>query len=148
MKDEEAFFDTNIIAYAFDRSDERRRKPCHRLVAAAFDGETKCCVSNQVLGELFIVLTRNVGRPLSRGEAGVIVRGFIDSPRWNKINYDHLTVARALEDLRSIDAPFWDVLIAETMRNAGVTKLYTENERDFKKIPWVEVINPIRAQAG
>ena len=75
--------------------------------------------------------------------AGTIVRGFIDSPRWKKLNYGHLTVRKALDDLETIDTSFWDVLIAETMRESGITRVYTENVRDFKKIPWVEVVNPL-----
>ena len=45
----------------------------------------------------------------------------------------------------TINASFWDVLIAVTMRDSGVTRLYTENETDFRKIPWVEVLNPLRS---
>ena len=142
---DEVFFDTNIIAHAFDRSDERRRKPCQRLVRLSFQGDLPSCLSNQVLGELFQVLTKKVGRPLSKKVAGTIVRGVIDSPRWKKLNHSHLTVRRALDDVGTISASFWDVLIAETMRDSGVTRLYTENETDFRKIPWVEVLNPLRS---
>ena len=77
----EVFFDTNVIAYAFDRSDERKRQRCQRLVRLGFEGDLSSCLSNQVLGELFQVLTKKVGRPLSKKVAGTIVRGFIDSPR-------------------------------------------------------------------
>jgi len=142
---DEVFFDTNIIAYAFDRSDERKRQPCQRLVRSGFQGDLSSCLSNQVLGELFLVLTKKVGRPLSKKVAGTIVRGFIDSPRWKKLNYSHLTVRKALDDVGTMNASFWDVLIAETMRDSGVTRLYTENETDFRKIPWVEVLNPLRS---
>ena len=79
---DEIFFDTNIIAYAFDRSDERKRQPCQRLVRLGFQGDLSSCISNQVLGELFLVLTKKVGRPLSKKVAGTRVRGFMDSPRW------------------------------------------------------------------
>ncbi len=144
MKGEEgAFFDTNILAYAFDESDEKRREPCEKLVKTGFQGDAVCYVSNQVLGELYVVLTRHVRRPLSKEKAAVIVSGLIDSPKWNKINYTHLTVRRALADFEMFKTSFWDVLIAETMRDAGVRTLYTENEKDFKKIPWVQVMNPI-----
>jgi predicted nucleic acid-binding protein len=38
--------------------------------------------------------------------------------------------------------PFWDIMIAETMKEAGVRDLYTENEKDFLEIPWIRVVNP------
>lgn len=144
--DEGAFFDTNILAYAFDESDEKRRTPCEKLVRAGFEGEANCYVSNQALSELYVVLTRHVGRPLSKEKATLIVYGLIDSSKWSKVNYTHLTVKRALEDQKTISAPFWDILIAETMRDAGVRTLYTENEKDFRKIPWIHVKNPLKVQ--
>jgi len=140
--DQRAVLDTNILAYAYDKSDPRRRKVCEGLVRSGFEGESPYYVSNQVLGELYVVLTRSVAKPLPKEEAGLIVSAFVESPRWGKLNYSHLTVKRALEDLRTINTSFRDALIAETMKEAGVGTLYTENEKDFRRIPWIEVVNP------
>ena len=74
------------------------------------------------------------------------MNGFVDSSKWIKINYTHLTVKRALLDLESINISFWDLLIAETMREAKVRTIYTENGRDFAKIPWIKVVNPLSDQ--
>ena len=98
-----------------------------------------------MLGELFVVLTKRVGKPLPKEKASTIVLALADSSKWNEINYTHLTVKCALEDMRAINASFWEILIAETMRDAGVTKIYTENEKDFKKIPWIRIENPIKS---
>jgi len=138
------FFDTNIIAYAFDRSNRAKWETCRSLVRGGFQSETDSFVSNQVLAELFVVLTMKVKRPITSEKAGLIVRSFIDSRAWKKVNYDHLTVGRAVADARSIGISFWDLLIAETMRDAGLKKIYTENLRDFEKISWVEAVNPLR----
>jgi predicted nucleic acid-binding protein len=112
-------------------------------VRAGFEGNNACYVSNQVLSELFAVLTKHAKRPLSKEKASIIVNGFIDSSKWIKVNYTHFTVKRALLDLEMVDTSFWDLLIAETMREAKVRTIYTENERDFPKIPWVKVVNPL-----
>jgi len=147
MKSEEThraiFFDTNILAYAFDESDEKRRKSCAELVRAGFQGDISSSVSNQILCELFVVLTKHIGKPLSREKAAIIVGGLVDSSKWDKVNYTHSTVKRAMQDLQSINTSFWYVLIAETMRESGIRKIYTENEKDFRKIPWIEVKNPL-----
>ena len=143
-EEHEAFFDTNILAYAFDESEARRKQKCESLVRSGFQGDAICHVSNQVLSELFVVLTKHAARPLSKEKAGVIVNGFVDSSKWVKMNYTHMTLKRVLFDLETINAPFWDLLIAETMREAKVRTIYTENERDFAKIPWVKVVNPLR----
>lgn len=100
-------------------------------------------MSNQVLSELFVVLTNHVGKPLSREKAALIVLGFADSSRWKKLNYSHLTVKRAMQDLQIISTSFWDMLIAETVRDAGIRTVYTENEKGFRKIPWIQIKNPL-----
>jgi predicted nucleic acid-binding protein len=141
-----AVLDTNILAYAYDKSDPKRRKICERLVRSGFEGDSPYYVSGQVLGELYVVLTRSVTKPLPKEEAGLIVDAFVDSPNWGKLNYDHLTVKHALEDLRTINTSFWDIMIAETMKEAGIGTLYTENEKDFREIPWINVVNPFAAE--
>lgn len=142
MTDERAVIDTNILAYAYDKSDPKRRKICERLVNSGFEGEARFCVSSQVLGELYVVLTRKVVKPLPKEKATLLVNAFLESQNWEKLNYNHLTVKHALEDLRSMTTPFWDIMIAETMKEAGVRNLYTENEKNFKEIPWIHVVNP------
>jgi predicted nucleic acid-binding protein len=142
MGDERAVIDTNILAYAYDKSDPNRRKICEKLVKSGFEGESRYCVSNQVLGELYVVLTRKVAKPMPKEQASLLVNAFLESQNWEKLNYNHLTVKHALEDLRSMRTPFWDIMIAETMKEAGVRDLYTENEKDFLEIPWIRVVNP------
>jgi len=144
-QDERAVLDTNILAYAYDKSDPKRRKVCEKLVRSGFEGMSPYYVSSQVLGELYVVLTRKVAKPLPKEEAGLIVGAFVESPKWGKLSYSHITVKRALEDLRTISTSFWDIMIAETMKEAGVKTLYTENEKDFRKIPWVKAVNPFTA---
>ena len=58
MRDE-VFFDINI------------------LVKRVFEGKRKGVISNQILAELFCVLTRKVKFPLSPAEAKVIVSPFL-----------------------------------------------------------------------
>ncbi|MHB8566420.1 MAG: PIN domain-containing protein [Nitrososphaerales archaeon] len=116
---------------------------CADIVRDGFEGDAQYYLSNQVLSELFVVLTKHVGKPLSKERAATVVSGFADSSKWKKLNYTHLTVKMALQDLQTVSTSFWDILIAETMREAGVKVVYTENERDFRKIPWIQVKNPL-----
>jgi predicted nucleic acid-binding protein len=141
MKDR-FFFDTNILAYAFDKSERAKWGVCRKLVRDGFEGDSPSYVSNQVLAELFVVLTQKVARPLSMKRAGLLVKSFAVSESWKKLTYDQATVVRAAQDSDSVDAPFWDLLIAETMRDAGVKKIYTENTGDFEGISWVDAVDP------
>lgn len=140
------FFDTNVIACAFDRSNRAKWEICRGLVREGFQGGSSCFVSSQVLAELYVVLTTKVGKPVSRKKASTVVRSFIDSPSWTKLNYDHRTISRAFTDSVSTPTHSWDLLIAETMKEAGVKRIYTENVRDFKGMPWIEPVNPLRSR--
>jgi len=144
MKDE-LFFDTNIIVYAYDTSEKIKQGICVQLMEKAFNNDIVGVVSNQVLGEVFKGLTENIEKPISVENAEKIITDIIESDNWIKINYDHLTVRKTIGGIvKTAKVSFWDALIAETMKENGVTKIYTENERDFKKIPGIKVINPFK----
>jgi predicted nucleic acid-binding protein len=117
-------------------------------VKDGFQGQAKCFVSNQVLAELFVVLTQKVAKPITKEEASRIVRSFAGSPQWRKLNYDCGTVSRAAMDAAMMKKHFWDVLIAETMRDSGIKRIYTENVGDFKGMGWVEAVNPIAVRSA
>ncbi|MDG7012953.1 MAG: PIN domain-containing protein [Nitrososphaerota archaeon] len=138
-----AFVDTSILAYAFDTSDPAKRQVCKDLVEGAFSGAFVCAVSNQVLAELYVVLTQKIAKPLSRGRAGTIVKGFADSQAWTKLNYDSGTVSRAMATAAGVPNHFWDLLIAETMRDGGIRRIFTENVEDFRGMAWIEPVNPL-----
>lgn len=143
MKDE-LFFDTNIIVYAYDASEEKKREICASLLERVYEKEIVGIVSNQILGELFKVLTENIEKPISIEDARLIIEDIIDSDSWTKINYSQETVRRAIITVKLHKVPFWDAVIAETMKENGIFALYTENEKDFKKVPGIKVINPIK----
>jgi predicted nucleic acid-binding protein len=91
------------------------------------------------------VLTQKVQRPVSKDRAGNIVKSFVDSPAWGKVSYNCDTASRATEDSATMHNHFWDLLVAETMRDGGLKRIYTENVKDFEGIPWVHAVNPLAA---
>lgn len=137
------FFDTNIIYYAFDTSEPAKRKACEVLLEKVFTGDIIGVVSGQVLGELFNASITKLNIPLDRAQT--IVQALIISDRWEKINYDQRTVLRAVSNFRGLKVPFWDLMIAETMKENGVAEIVTENRKDFDKIPGIKVLNPFKA---
>lgn len=141
MKDEAALADTNIIVYAYDTFDKNKHGLCKSLVEKAFKGDIKLAVSNQVLSELFYVLTEKMKKPLPAEEAEAIILGIIDSINWTKINYNHETVRKAISLSRKHKVSVWDALIVSTAMENGIEKIYTENVRDFKDMP-ITIINP------
>lgn len=133
--------DTNILAYAYDNSESRKREICSNLLKEIFNGKKEAFVSNQILAELFYTLTKNFKKPLDTKKAKLIVSLLIKSPNWRKVNYNHDTVDKAADLSQKFNIPFWDALIVSTMIENNIFTIYTENEKDFKKIPRLSVIN-------
>ncbi len=144
MKDS-CFYDTSILVYAYDESEKNKREVCKKLVEDIFKGERTGIVSNQVLAELFNVLTRHMHSPISKDDAGQIINEFANSQKWKKINYTTGTIRAAIATSKIINSQsIWDPLIAETMKENGIIELVTENEKDFNKIQGIKVINPFK----
>ena len=139
MKDR-LFFDANIIYYAFDSSAPKKRSACENLIKEVMSGGIIGVVSNQVLGELFSAAVKKLSVPPAA--AKLLAHTIIASEKWQKINYTQDTVGRAIEEFGDLRVPFWDLLIAETMKENGIATIVTENVKDFERIPWIAVKNP------
>ena len=137
------FFDTSVLVYAFDLSESEKHKAASELIEDAIINNGGA-ISGQVLLELYNVLTRFVTNPMPHKEAAAIVEDFINADAWLKLDYDIPTVKRAIETASHSKVSIWDALIAETMRENGIYTIVTENEKDFKKINGIEIINPFK----
>ncbi len=144
MNDEPAFFDTNILVYAFDQTEVLKRQKCKKLVLLVFKGQKKGVVSNQVLAELFFALTQKVREPYEPKKAAKLIKGFLNAPNWITTNYSFETVAKAAKLTAKKKTHFWDALIAETMLENQVFEIITENQKDFSKIEQIKAINPMK----
>lgn len=138
----ELFFDTSVIIYAYDKTEPEKHEIAKELVKQVFNGELTGFISNQILAELFYVLTEKKG--VSKEDVETIVLSFLESDAWVKLNYTTLTVKTSVLLSKKIDVIFWDILISETMKENGIFKIITEDEVDFKKIPGIEVVNPFK----
>lgn len=143
MRDE-FFVDTNVLVYAFDASEKEKNRIAKKIIEEITLGEKKGVVSNQILAELFVVLTRKVDSPIEAEKAQAIVNGFIDSMHWRKVNYTALTVSRAIESSAREKRHFWDALITETMIENRVFSIITENTKDFRNSPHIVAKNPFK----
>ncbi len=138
---DEPFIDTNILCYAYDLSEPTKRRVCKQIVEKVFSGENKGVVSIQVLVELYNALTQKLGVEID--SARIIVESIIASENWLKIRYDENSIKSALRSSSAFDSSFLDTLIAETMKENGVSQIITENVKDFKRIPGIKISNPM-----
>ena len=138
---DELFYDTNILCYAYDRSEPEKREICRSLVNGIFMGKQRGVISNQILVELYNALTRKLGVEVE--SARVIVESFIISTNWQKVDYNHRTVIAAINISRTFKTHFLDTLIAETAKENGIANILTENVADFANIPGLDIRNPL-----
>lgn len=135
--------DTNILVYAYDLSHPEKRASCLGLVEECWSGKRTCALSVQNLSEFYIVLTRKISNPAEDKEAGEIVKRLAAYPYWLILDFNEETVLDALDISQTFWIHYWDALIAATMRNHGISTIYTENVTDFLKVPFLTVVNPI-----
>ena len=138
------FFDTNILAYSLDKTDEAKHKRAVDLMESVFDGKLVGYVSNQVLAELYRVLTRKVKTPLAESDAKTFILGIVESNNWVKLNYSAQTLKLAMELSSQSAVSIWDAIISATMLENSLSSLYTENTKDFEKIAGIKAVNPFR----
>ncbi|RLI90490.1 MAG: hypothetical protein DRO95_06115 [Candidatus Altiarchaeales archaeon] len=144
MKDKLSLIDTNILVYAYDKTEREKHKICRDLVARCWNLETEYAISLQNISEFYVIITRKVENPIPIQNARSIVKDIIDFNGWRKINFTQNTIISAMNINKRYKIHYWDALLAATMRENDIFSIYTENESDFKKIRWLDVINPIR----
>jgi predicted nucleic acid-binding protein len=142
---ENRLLDTNVLVYAYDVSERRRREIAKALVDEVWNAGGGV-VTLQNLSEFFFAVTRKVQKPVPVVDAKTIVSDILRSSRWMVIDRNAGTVMKAMEIVESVRAPFWDALIAACMLEHGIEVIVTENEKDFKNIPGLSIINPFRTR--
>lgn len=137
-----SFLDTNILVYAYDETAGNKHTIAKQLVLECMRGKTVFFVSNQILGETVNTI-RNRLPSILPSEIEELMEEIISIPSWIKVNYTEQTVQKAVVQLKLGD-DFWDAVIAQTMIENGITKIYTENTKDFSKIKGIKAVNPFR----
>lgn len=134
--------DSNVLAYAFDSTDGRKQAIARTLVEDGLRQRMSFVVSLQNINEFFSIVTTKAHHGMSVRAAADAVDGFLAKiPCYCP---DTRTVEYALALLKLYGIPYWDALIASVMLENSILTVYTENEKDFRKIPGIKVVNPFR----
>lgn len=133
--------DTNILVYAQDRRSPFYEKS-RLLFAQVISGSLEMVVSQQVILEAHSVLIKVYKRPPKEVVAliGTIVSNFSIS-----VVCPLSTTLHRFGGLLCSAPPFndvFDIYLAATLLDNGITKLLTANERDFTGIEGLYVVNP------
>lgn len=131
--------DTNILVYAFDSAYPEKREICRKIIVDIFSGKKMGVVTNQILAEFSIIVTKKIEKPLSKEDACAIIGSILMSENWKVYQYSGETVMHALTSQQ----PFWDALIISTLKEHTVEEILTENQRHFQN-SGINVTNPFR----
>jgi len=135
------FLDTNILIYAFDRTDPIKHSVARRLVdETAADGTFT--ISLQVLQEFFSVSTRKLDLKLPPEKAAVIVSEFL---RHRVVEPTSGMLLKAMDLARTRMLSIYDALIVTAAAASSCVTLYTEDLSSGTALAGVRVLNPFLA---
>jgi predicted nucleic acid-binding protein len=133
-----SFVDTNVLAYAYDRS-ETHKQPVAQAQLTALWRDRTGTLSTQVLQEFYVVATRKLAAPMRRTTARRIVALYAE---WPVVQVDIPLVVTASELEERHTLSFRDALIVEAARRSGATRLLTEDLQPGRRIGDLTIENP------
>ena len=132
------FVDTNVLAYAHDRS-ETAKQPTAQALLETLWRDRAGVLSTQVLQELYVVATRKLDPPMPRGAARELV---VLYATWPVVQVDVPLILAASELEERHRLSFWDALVLEASRLAGATRLVTGDLQHGRVLDGVRIDNP------
>ena len=142
MTENKVLVDTNILVYAHDLDSEKNLVAAETLKKILASREAVLSIQN--LAEFCRVSLEKTTKTAASDVMKKIVRDLSNSSKI--IYYDAYVIESALEIKEKYELHFFDSLLAAAMLQENVKTIMTENEKDFKKISWLKVINPFKKQ--
>ena len=136
-----SFVDTNILVYAFDKSNSHKTQVARQLLKELMD-QDRLRLSTQVLQELFVTITRKMKPARPMAEALSVLE---DLAAWPVTLIDFATIRAAAKLADRAKLSFWDALVVIAAAHSGAGILYTEDLNDGQEILGVRICNPFAA---
>ena len=133
-----SFLDTNVLVYAFDRSEPAKMEVAQRVLA---NPDADFVISAQVLSEFYVTTTRRLDPPLDHNAA---LDAMNHLRRLPVVAIDDRLVATAATIASEESLSLWDAQIAAAAARAGCDEILTEDLNDGQLIGSVLVRNPFR----
>ena len=140
-------FDTNVLVYAANEASEFH-DPCRRSLIQAREDPSPAYLTWNVCYEFLRVLTdlRAHPEPRTPEDAWNFLTGLLDSPGFSLLTPTtrHTAVlGRTLAELPTIRGlRMHDLHTAVLMREHGISRICTR-DRDFRRFPFLEVVDPL-----
>jgi predicted nucleic acid-binding protein len=139
----EIFLDTNVLVYAYDRSEPlKQERALNVLTELASLGIG--AISTQVVGELFIALTRKLKVPLTVEDGLTRLEHHLQI--WRLLEVTAFAVLEAIRGVRRYKLNYWDAQIWGTARMHSIPIIFSEDFSDGTLLEGVRFINPLSAK--
>ena len=135
------FVDTNVLVYAYDRSEPGKQARALEVLEQ-LAGLGGAAISPQVLAELYVSLTRSIRAPLAPAEASERVAFFVRA--WRVLPLTGLVTLEAVRGCVQHRMSFWDAQIWATARLNQLELVLSEDLSDGAVIEGVRFVNPFR----
>jgi len=132
------FVDTNILIYAHDIDSGLKHDTAVKVITDLWE-RANGILSNQVLQEFYIVVTKKMPKPTSLPEARVIIKNYL---KWQIEENNSNSILRASEIQEKHNISFWDALIVTAAEQAGAAKILTEDMNSGQTIESILIENP------
>jgi len=138
---DKVFLDANILIYAHDKDSKEKHSIALAIVKDIWEKRSGV-LSNQVLQEFYVGVTRKIRKPIAKSEAREILRAYIC---WSIREISPVSVIRATEIEEKHRISFWDALVIVAAFEAKCKKILTEDLNSGQIIEGVLIENPFNS---
>ncbi len=133
------FLDTNVLVYAVDVRDARKRQIAKAIIMSARNSQ-EYVISSQVLNEFSNVAIGKLKK--TQQETKGFVELFMDI---NSVAVRPEWTVRAIEIMGQYNLQFYDSLLLASAQAVGCDRFLTEDLNDGQVYCWVRAVNPFTA---
>jgi len=131
--------DSNIFVYAHDRSEPLKQKRATAILERLANRDD-VCVTTQILGETFRVMTRKLRPPIEIDAARQQIAHI--GRLWSVLPVTENIVLDAMRGVQEYQISYWDAQIWATARLAGVPIILSEDFNSGAEIETICFLNP------
>lgn len=136
------FLDANILVYAHDKDSGKKHDTALAIIKDTWEKRTGV-LSNQVLQEFYVSVTRKINNPIAKSEARDILRAY---SCWSIKEITPVSIIRATEIEEKHRISFWDALVIVAAYEANCGKILSEDLNSGQVIEGVLIENPFKVK--
>ncbi len=133
------FVDTNVLVYAYDRSEPEKQPQALTVLNHLVTTKTGV-ISTQVMAEFFVTVTQKITPPLTVDEGYHRLANYLQA--WTVIDMSGMIVLEAVRGVRDYQFSFWDSQIWAAARLNQISVIFSEDFSVGSVIEGVRFVNP------